>query len=191
MNTPAPRSGVSDPSAAPDATSPAEKQGRISAVCWNAPEQLEYRAWVLEGRRIGLMCRGSPWWIGDWLLYGNARWGEMYAAAAKITGYDPKSLRNMRYVASRFQVSLRKDNLTWSHHAVLASLDPGRQRYWLERACHDRLSVEDLRAELRAERHGRRQSLGEPLARTPRGGVATITCPNCGDRVPVPRTIRP
>lgn len=192
MKTPAPRSEISAPSAVPRPVAPDERHGQIGAVCWRAPAKFEYRAWVLEGKRIGLMCRGSPWWIGDWLLYGNARWGEMYAAAAKITGYDPKSLRNMRYVASRFHVSLRKDNLTWSHHAVLASLDVDQQRYWLERASHDRLSVEDLRAELRAERHGQRRSLDEPpRARERRSDTAMITCPNCGDRVPVPRTIRP
>jgi hypothetical protein len=114
----------------------------------------------------------------------------MYAAAAKITGYDPKSLRNMRYVASRIHASLRRDNLTWSHHALLASLDPDRQRYWLERATHDRLSVDDLRAELRAERQGAQPELNEIPARQAQATVATVTCPNCGDRVPVPRGIR-
>jgi len=166
------------------------KRPRISPVCWDAPQELEYHGWVLEGKRIGLMCRGSPWWIGDWLLYGNARWGEMYTAAAKITGYDPKSLRNMRYVASRFDPSLRKDNLTWSHHALLASLDRDRQLHWLERATRERLSVEDLRAELRAARRGSLQAPPEraPLERD--DGVTTVTCPNCGDRIPVPRNAR-
>jgi hypothetical protein len=140
------------------------------------------------------MWRGSPWWIGDWLLYGTGRWGEMYVAAAKITGYDAKSLRNMRYVASRFDLSLRRDNLTWSHHALLAAFEPPDQRYWLDRADHDRLSVADLRTELRAERGGH---LGGPSERPPfdvstdgrSNRVTVLTCPNCGDRVPVPRTM--
>ena len=93
----------------------------------------------------------------------------MYVAAAKATGYDPKSLRNYRYVASRVSVSLRKDNLTFGHHALVASLDADSQSYWLDRAVHDRLSVEDLRSELRAERRG---ELGTPhrapVARAPR-----------------------
>ncbi len=124
--------------------------------------------------------------MGDWLLYGTGRWGEMYVAAAKATGYDPKSLRNYRYVASRVSVSLRKDNLTFGHHALVASLEPNAQRTWLERAIHDRLSVEDLRGELRAERcHDitappERESLAAaPLERV-------IICPSCGDPVPVP-----
>ena len=158
----------------------------LSPVAWRPARALEYRDWLLEGRRIGIFSRGSQWWVGDWLLYGTGRWGEMYAAAAKATGYDPKSLRNYRYVASRVDASLRKDNLTFGHHALVASLEPNAQRTWLERAIHDRLSVEDLRGELRAERcHDitappERESLAAaPLERV-------IICPSCGDPVPVP-----
>jgi hypothetical protein len=137
---------------------------------------------------MGLISRGSPWWIGDWLLYGSARWGEMYTAAARITGYDPKSLRNMRYVASRFDLSLRKDKLTWSHHALLASLERDEQRGWLERAIRDRLSVEDLRIELRA---ARRRSHNADTCRPALASASqrTVTCPNCGDRVLVPDAV--
>jgi hypothetical protein len=163
--------------------------GRISAIAWRAPDSIEYREWLLEGRRIGVLSRGSQWWVGDWLLYGTGRWGEMYVQAAKVTGYDPKSLRNYRYVASRIDVSLRKDNLTFGHHALLASLEPDAQRHWLERAVHDRLSVEDLRGELRAERGGDLEQLDElppPGRSCAQPVMRTIICPNCGDQVPIP-----
>jgi hypothetical protein len=160
----------------------------IGEVSWQAPQGLAYREWVLEGRRIGLIARASPWWIGDWLLYGSAEWGEMYAAAARITGYDRKSLRNMRYVASRLDRSLRRSELTWSHHALLAGLDSMRLRHWLERASRERLSVADLRLELRADR---RRALGPTRRSAPLAAPAgrTVTCPNCGDRVRVPDAI--
>jgi hypothetical protein len=173
---PPPASSVED--AAPP------RHATIDVVAWSPLRELGYRDWALEGRRIGLMGRGSPWWIGDWLLYGTARWGEMYVTAAKITGYDRKSLRNMRYVSSRFDLSLRRDNLSWSHHALLASFDPEAQCYWLERAIGDRLSVEDLRGELRAERRGGFAPRDCASAGADEGVV--ITCPSCGERVPVP-----
>jgi hypothetical protein len=125
---------------------------RLTTVAWIAQHELAHEQWVFEGKRIGAIARGSAWWIGDWLLYGTRRWGERYAEAAKVTGYDPKSLRNMRYVASRFQLSLRRDNLTYSHHALLAGFDAEQQCHWLDRAAKDRLSVEDLRIELRTAR---------------------------------------
>jgi hypothetical protein len=158
--------------------------GLVGPVSWSAGAQLDFRGWVLEGRRIGLISRGSPWWIGDWLLFGSARWGEMYVAAARVTGYDPKSLRNMRYVASRFDLSLRKDKLTWSHHALLAGLEVSERRRWLERALADGLSVEDLRTELRAARQPSIAASESPrVASTP---ARTVRCPNCGLGVPVP-----
>jgi hypothetical protein len=153
-------------------------------VSWSAGARIDFRDWVLEGRRIGLISRGSPWWIGDWLLYGSARWGEMYAVAARVTGYDPKSLRNMRYIASRFDLSLRRDKLTWSHHALLAGLELSERRSWLERALADGLSVEDLRTELRAARRPRIAAAEAP--RVANAPAATVRCPNCGEGVPIP-----
>ncbi len=171
---------------APAGSDVAQHDGHITLVAWQAPHELEYRGWVLEGRRIGIMWRASPWWVGDWLLYGTAKWGELYSQAAKVTGYDAKSLRNMRYVASRFDLSLRKDNLTWSHHALLASLEPEEQREWLERAVHDRLSVADLRVELRADRRGGGEGPAARRSLAAAPYVATIRCPSCGSPVPIP-----
>ncbi len=161
------------------------RSGRISAVAWSGPEGLAYGDWMLEGKRLGVMWRASPWWIGDWLLYGSSRWGETYAQAARVTGYDPKSLRNMRYVSSRFDASLRRDNLTWSHHALLAGFEPAAREYWLARAGEDRLSVDDLRVELRAARRVDRGDARE-LAACAAQGERVVVCPNCGDSVPVP-----
>jgi hypothetical protein len=164
---------------------PVVKHGQISAIAWLPSSELAYHDWLLEGRRIGLIHRGSDWWIGDWLLYGTAKWGERYSEAAKLTAYDPKSLRNMRYVSSRFELSLRRDDLTWSHHALLASLEPDAQAYWLKRASDERFSVADLRVELRAERHGGCEGAREIPSREARRATV-IVCPNCGEAVSVP-----
>ena len=120
----------------------------VARVAWLHPEDLDYAGRVAAGRRLGEIGRGTQWWIGDWLQFGIARFGERYVEASRLTGYDPKSLRNMRYVASRFDASLRRDNLEWSHHALLAPLPPDDQAYWLERATADRLSVDDLREDV-------------------------------------------
>jgi hypothetical protein len=98
----------------------------------------------------------------------------------------------MRYVASRFHLSLRRDNLTWSHHALLASLDAEAQDYWLDRAVGDRLSVADLRVELRAARlvtvaqHEGARELSLDMSQRD----SVIFCPSCGDPVPIPRSLR-
>ena len=33
-------------------------------------------------------------WIGDWLNYGERKWGEKYKEALEKTGYDYQTLRN-------------------------------------------------------------------------------------------------
>ncbi len=162
----------------------------ISAVAWTPSRHMEHHDWILEGRRIGAMLRGSPWWIGDWLLYGTTKWGERYVEAAKVTGYDAKSLRNMRYVSSRFDLSLRRDKLTWSHHALLAGCDLDQQTYWLDRASADRFSVDDLRLELRRSHRDSKSAAGDQENR----GAAAVSpngllCPHCGGTVPFPQDI--
>lgn len=165
------------------------------AVAWIPNGDMERPTWIREGRLIGAVGRGSPWWIGDWLLYGTAMgWGERYSEAAKITGYDAKSLRNMRYVSSRFDSSLRRDNLTWSHHVLVAAAEPDEQKYWLDRAAADKFSVDDLRVELRGARRSSRPSSDEardvgevPVRGEVPVGARALTCPHCGREVPLPQ----
>jgi hypothetical protein len=158
----------------------------LGVASWTPMENMSYPEWVAVGRRIGSIGRASNWWVGDWLRYGTQRWGQKYTQAARMTGYDVHTLRNMAYVASRFGLSLRRDNLTWSHHALLAAMEPEVQCYWLDRATDERLSVADLRIELRSLRRGSHQSqdsLGGSATKsaTPLG----VVCPNCGYRAVV------
>jgi hypothetical protein len=134
---------------------PARTTTELTQVGWIPTGEVGLAEWSALGRRFGEIGRCSQWWLGDWINYGNARFGERYTRAVKLTGYDVQSLMNMVYVASRFEISRRQENLSWSHHATVASLDAASQDYWLARAGADKMSVADLRAELR----GRRRAL--------------------------------
>lgn len=185
----------------------------VSPVAWKPQQGLEFAEWLHQGRRLGSIGRGVAWWIGDWVSYGNAKFGEKYSRAARVTGYDVQSLMNMAYVASRFELSRRKETLSWSHHAELAALDPDEQDRWLVFADERRLSVRGLRDELRAWRSGRgtrkNGKNGSAASRT-RSTAKTVTapvstapqieadpvCPRCGYHLdnetqpgmPLPRT---
>lgn len=140
------------------------------------------------GRRFGEIGRCSQWWLGDWIKYGNAKFGERYSRAMKLTGYDVQSLMNMVYVASRFEISRRRENLSWSHHATLAPLDVAEQEHWLTRAIAEKLSVADLRVELRGMRRTRAMTATSGAERSEQveGDQArTLVCPNCGEAVPL------
>jgi hypothetical protein len=151
----------------------------ISKVAWAPKEALGQAEWLAAGHRLGAIGRCSQWWIGDWVRYGTARWGEKYVEAARVTGYDVASLRNMSWVASRFDLSLRSDKLSWSHHVLLAPLASDEQRSWILKAVSERLSVADLRLELRAAGVGARTASARRRNRR-----ATTVCPHCGHELP-------
>jgi hypothetical protein len=137
---------------------------------------MSFEQWVLHGRRLGAIGRGVGWWIGDWLRFGNARYGEKYVKAARITGYDVQTLMNMVYVASSVEPSRRRERLSWSHHAEVAALPPEEQSEWLDRVEECRLSVHDLRMLLRNARRG---DGDEERAQEAIAADAKV-CPECG-----------
>src|ERR1044072_3326935 len=120
------------------------------AVSWKPKRNLARPEWLVVGGRLGGISRCNQWWLGDWVRYGTEKWGEKYTRAAKITGYDPRSLANMASISAAFDSSRRRDDLTWSHHVTVAGLPEEEQERWLDRAAAENLSVADLRTELRA-----------------------------------------
>lgn len=162
------------------------------AVAWQPKRNLAKHEWLVVGKRLGGISRCNQWWLGDWVRYGAEKWGEKYTHAAKITGYDPRSLANMASISAAFRSSRRRDNLTWSHHVAVAALPQAEQEFWLDRAAADGLSVADLRTELRAApKRRKRASEAEPgglLMRgsqgsEPEGPGPQILCPQCGYRL--------
>jgi hypothetical protein len=149
-------------------------------VAWRPQGDLEQAEWLATGRRLGAIGRCSQWWIGDWIRYGAARWGERYVEAARVTGYDVASLRNMAWVASQFDPSLRSDKLSWSHHVLLAPLEPQQQQRWLGRALKERLSVADLRLELRVARGAAGKTSSSSQTDSDAGRAV---CPQCGHKL--------
>jgi hypothetical protein len=162
----------------------------ITAVAWIAARDLDLAEWSRAGQRLGVMNRCSPWWLGDWIRYGNAKFGEKYSRAAKITGYDAQTLMNMVYVASRFEISRRRENLSWSHHEVVAALRRDQQEYWLDRATAECLTRADLRLEMRSWHKSHEDPSNPELDCAEEDREASITCPNCGHPIS-PSTFKP
>jgi hypothetical protein len=158
----------------------------LTETSWSPRRELTLAEWIGHGKCLGSVARASGWWIGDWIRYGNAKYGEKYEAAAKVTGYDIQSLMNMAYVARRFEISRRREKLSFSHHAELAALPPDQQDLWLDRTEREALSVHVLRVALKraAALRPASQSLEGADARaraTQRsGGDSEVVCPECG-----------
>ncbi len=178
----------------PRTTASGKLQSAAGPIAWTPNQDLDANEWATAGRRIGAVGRCIQWLLGDWIAYGNERFGERYARASKITGYDSQTLMNMVYVASRFEISRRRENLSWSHHETIAALDHHEQDRWLDQAQANRWSVADLRMMLRVSRREGAQAEAADAADAdagagpaaieagPQGSEAAVAmvCPKCG-----------
>lgn len=116
------------------------------------PDDLSFDAWVRVGRELKTVEQSLMWWIGDWLRFGETRYGETYLAAAASTGYSVQTLMDAKWVAERYEISDRSENLSWSHHRVVASLPPEDRRNALLKAEAEGWSRRDLTGHVQAIR---------------------------------------
>jgi hypothetical protein len=113
------------------------------------PENTTFEEWENIGHQLKNVDGAIQFWVGDWINFGERRYGEKYLAAVQATGYDLMTLRNMSYVSSRIRASLRNDGLSYNHHVAVASLIPEVAEQFLAKADADGLSVAELRNEVK------------------------------------------
>jgi hypothetical protein len=100
------------------------------------------------GKVLGQINHCTKWKLGDWLRFGNERkWGEMYDQAVQF-GFSYQSARDAVCLASDFPLSRRRDNLSWSHHREVASLDPFVADRLLDEATTKGWAVKKLRRQV-------------------------------------------
>lgn len=124
------------------------KYGSATARGFRARRGLTFDEWMSAGRQIARISTASAWWIGDWLSYGECAYGSRYRIAIDLTSFDYKTLRNYVWVARRFELSRRRDSLSFQHHAEVAALAEPEQDLWLSRAERGRWSRNELRRQL-------------------------------------------
>jgi len=126
-------------------------------------DALTYDAWQKIGDQLKYFEGAIQWWIGDWLNFGERRYGEMYTQA--LDEAQAKTWRNYKYVSSVFELSRRRDNSTWSHHQEVAALEPGEASALLAQAEEVGLSVMALRTLVRNLRNARLMTTALPVGK--------------------------
>ena len=128
--------------------------------------EISFEDWQSLGARLSQIEGGVHWWIGDWLNYGEAKYGEMYAQAMSSTGFALQTLTNDKSVAKKIQFSLRRENLGWSQHKEIAftkGLASSEIAKLLAQAEAEGLTVEELKKAVRDYQRAKRLSaLAEP-----------------------------
>lgn len=113
------------------------------------PDDFTFDEWLSLGHSLQAVAKGWQWWVGDWLYYGEHRWGEKYTQAIEVTGQEYQALADAAWVAGAVESSLRNETLTWNHHRAVAPLDPADQVRFLGESEADDLTVQELRQRIR------------------------------------------
>ncbi len=108
--------------------------------------------WWRLGEQLSVLKNASCWWIGDWLVYGERRYGASYREAMRIFSLEYQTLRNYAWVSTRFPLHRRRVGLSFQHHAEVASLSEGQQEFWLHEAAARKWPRNELRRQIRAGR---------------------------------------
>ena len=109
-------------------------------------EELSFDEWDSLGQKLAPLGRSIGFIIGDWINYGDGRYGEKYDEALARTGMSYQTLKQFSYVARKIEMCERSHILDWCHHLVVAKAKtPEEQRYWLNVAEKHKLSYRHLR----------------------------------------------
>jgi len=116
-------------------------------------ESVTFLEWEQIGTVLFALEKTIHFAIGDWINFGEHRYGEMYAQALEIATYSYETLRIDTYVANRVKLLRRRNNLSWSHHREVASLEQDKQDYYLDLAERNGLDRNELRGQIKQDRN--------------------------------------
>jgi predicted HicB family RNase H-like nuclease len=122
------------------------------------PRKISLERWLAIGRQLSTVVTSSAWCLGDWMIYGEKTFTGRYREAIEQTSLDYQTLRNYAWVARRFPRARRRENLSFAHHAEVASMPQPEQDFWLRKAENLGWSRNKLRREVRTSLSQRSQT---------------------------------
>jgi len=103
-----------------------------------------FEDWIACGKYLYKTKQSLNFIIGDYLRYGELKWGETYRKTAEALGFEIQTLRNCKWVAGQVDASLRKDTLSFSHYALIAEKEPEEQKELIDIAEKEKLTVKEF-----------------------------------------------
>ncbi len=127
-----------------------EAAGAISVVGLHLSDpDLSYDRYEALCVLLGKMHEAVRFAIGDAILLGEQLYKEQAYQAIEQMGLSETARREYVRVAERVPRSMRRQELSWSHHRAVATLEPSAQKQWLKKAADERMSHHALRDALR------------------------------------------
>jgi hypothetical protein len=139
----------------------------ISSTGIQFKDELSFEEWDTLGQKLGEVGKSIGFIIGDWINYGEGRYGDKYEESLARTGLAYTTLAHYSYVARKIQFCLRKQNLDYSVHATVAKLKTDDEKqHWLDMAEKHELSVRRLRKSINFGRIATEEEVqGDPADR--------------------------
>jgi hypothetical protein len=131
--------------------------------------ELDWDDYERLGTFLGSMNRACSWWVGDFILFGEKIYGELYAQIEDALGLAPQTLSNRASVARHIPPNRRRAALPFGVHAEVAYLEPRERDLWLDKAERGQWTRAKLREEMRAARGISQDPMGD-LAVTGKNG---------------------
>lgn len=131
----------------------------LSTVKWHPrgleiPEDASERELVQLFGSLYTMQQGGPWYWGDAINAAESILGEKYAQLIpEQANRNPHTLTGYAWCAAIFEISRRRETLSYSHHSVVAKLHRDDQERFLDRAEAEGWSEKQLREAVRAWRN--------------------------------------
>jgi hypothetical protein len=117
-----------------------------------ADPELPYEQYEAVGVLLARVHGSLQWAIGDWLLLGEALYGDEAYQASEVLGMSPEGRSQYLRCAQVFPHSRRRAELSWSHHRTLITLEPEEQDRWLGLAIQNGWANHEMAAHLREAR---------------------------------------
>jgi hypothetical protein len=122
---------------------------RKSNIGFHLPVPLAEEIWCIALRKAARTASTSRWHLADLLLHAEGkRYGKTHQAAIAETGLAPQTIANLKSVARGIEISRRRENLSFGHHAEVAALPKHQQDQLLELAVKNHWTRNDLREQV-------------------------------------------
>lgn len=108
-----------------------------------------FEQWEEVGKFIKKAEKSVHFWIGDWLNYGEQKYGEMYSQAIDATDYNYQTVANDKWIANRIKLSDRAETLGIKHYQNIASLDEDTRKEWIDKTVENNWSVSELKQHIK------------------------------------------
>ena len=123
--------------------------GRTTETSLTLRPGLTIIEWAEALRLLGTLHRGSPWWVGDAIAWGETHFGEKYAQYVEETGLSVKTLLRRARLSRQVASDRRHPDLSLTHHEAVMNLLPAQQDELLDRAASEGWTAGRLKAEAR------------------------------------------